>query len=177
MQGAKAVRRLGYLTFLLLIACPVWCGQRIQGIKVAIENPTGAARPAADVVVSIPVLLKIAPDLTLGSLMVTATGAATLAQDAATMEATEIPSQVDDLDGDGGGDELAFQIDLAPHQTRIVTISYGDADRILRLRNDYPHRTSALFSPKIEGLGWESERIAFRVYFDPRNAIDIYGKR
>lgn len=33
-----------------------------------------------------------------------------------------------------------------------------------------------MFSSKIEGLGWESDRIAFRVYFDSRN-IDIYGKR
>ena len=38
-------------------------------------------------------------------------------------------------------------------------------------------RTYALFSTKYEGLGWESENIAFRIYFDPRNAIDIYGKR
>jgi hypothetical protein len=27
---------------------------------------------------------------------------------------------VDDLDGDGKGDEIAFQIDLGPNQTRIV---------------------------------------------------------
>jgi len=45
------------------------------------------------------------------------------------------------------------------------------------LRNDYVPDTNALFSRKIEGLGWESDRVAFRIYFDPRNAIDIYGKR
>jgi hypothetical protein len=93
------------------------------------------------------------------------------------MDSIELPSQVDDLDGDGKGDEIAFQINLGPHQTRIVTSSYGEADRILRLRNQYPERTNALFSSKIEGLGWESERIAFRLYFDRRNDIDIYGKR
>src|SRR5258708_3480588 len=74
-------------------------------------------------------------------------------------------------------DELAFQVDLAPHQSRIVTISYGEGARIWRLRSDYKQRTAALFSSKIEGLGWESERVAFRIYFDMRNAIDIYGKR
>jgi len=74
-------------------------------------------------------------------------------------------------------DTLAFQIDLGPHQTRIVTISYGEPDRVLRIRGEYPQRTNALFSSKIEGLGWESDRIAFRVYFDARNDIDIYGKR
>lgn len=29
---------------------------------------------------------------------------------------------------------------------------------------------------KYEGLGWESERVAYRWYFDPRSAIDIFGK-
>jgi hypothetical protein len=84
---------------------------------------------------------------------------------------------VDDLDGDGKADELAFQIDLGPRQTRTVTVQYGGPDQIYRLRKDYRERTYALFSTKYEGLGWESEDIAFRIYFDPRNAIDIYGKR
>jgi len=29
----------------------------------------------------------------------------------------------------------------------------------------------------IEGAGWESDRIAYRVYLDKRNAVDIYGKQ
>ena len=33
------------------------------------------------------------------------------------------------------------------------------------------------FATRYEGLGWESEDIAWRIYFDKRNAIDIYGKR
>ena len=33
------------------------------------------------------------------------------------------------------------------------------------------------FATRYEGLGWESEEIAWRIYFDKRNAIDIYGKR
>jgi hypothetical protein len=149
----------------------------IKSVKIAVENPTDSGRAAADVVVSIPELRKSTPDFTAGGLLVTCTSAATVEQDATIVESIELPSQVDDLDGDGKGDELAFQIDLGPHQTRIVTISYGEPDRVLRIRNEYPQRTNALFSSKIEGLGWESDRIAFRVYFDPRNDIDTYGKR
>ena len=156
---------------LAFLSSALFCSsQEIKGVKIAIENPAAVARPAADVVVDIPQLRKIAPDLTPASLIVTATNASTLEQDASVLEAEELPSQVDDLDGDGKADELAFQIDLAPHQTRIVTISYGDMEKILRIRLDYAQRTNALFSNKIEGLGWESERIAYRVYFDPRNA-------
>src|SRR2546423_13651778 len=30
---------------------------------------------------------------------------------------------------------------------------------------------------KFDGLGWESEATAWRIYFDKRNAIDVWGKR
>jgi unsaturated chondroitin disaccharide hydrolase len=152
-------------------------GAHIKGIKLAVENPTDAPRPGANVVVRIADLRKIAPDFTPSSVILTTSDAKTLEDDAAMLVTIELPSQVDDLDGDNKGDELAFQIDLKPHQTRVVTISFGDQDRIWRLRGDYPRRTEALFSKKIEGLGWESERNAWRIYFDPRNAIDLYGKR
>src|SRR6267378_5188591 len=150
---------------------------QIKNIKIAISNPGDHARKAADIVIPIAQLRKIAPDFTPGSVIVTASDASTLEQDASVLQTEELPSQVDDLDGDGKADELAFQVDLAPHQSRIVTISYGEGARIWRLRSDYKQRTAAIFSRKIEGLGWESERVAFRIYFDPRNAIDIYGKR
>ena len=150
---------------------------QIKNIKVAISNPGDHPRKAVDIVISITEIRKVAPDFTPGAMVVTASDASTVEQDASATQTEELPSQVDDLDGDGKGDELAFQIDLAPHQTRIVTVSYGNQDRIWRLRGDYEQRTAALFSRKIEGLGWESERVAFRVYFDSRNAIDLYGKR
>ncbi len=68
---------------------------------------------------------KIAPDFYAGSQIVTASDASTVAEDAMVFHPTELPSQVDDLDGDSQPDELAFQIDLKPHQTRIVTIIVG----------------------------------------------------
>ena len=150
---------------------------RIKNIKLAISNPGSLPRKAADIVISITQIRKVAPDFTPGALIVTASDASTLEQDASALQTEELPSQADDLDGDGKADELVFQVDLTPHQTRIVTISYGNQDRIWRLRGDYKQRTAALFSRKIEGVGWESERVAFRVYLDPRNAIDLYGKR
>ncbi len=166
----RAVKRVGY--FLLLFAATNgWAAEKIKSVTVTVENPANVARIAADVVVSIQELRKTAPDFTAGAVRVTS------AASDSPKETIELPSQVDDLDGDGKADELAFQIDLAPHQTRVVTIQYGDPQEVLRVRQDYPDRTFALFSAKYEGLGWESENIAFRIYFDPRNAIDIYGKR
>lgn len=170
------MKKIGLLAFILLATIPAYGQEKPKSIKVFVLNPTNVARPAADVVLSIPEIQKTAPDFKAGAVLVTC-DTATGEQDATAGNSTELPSQVDDLDGDNEADELAFQIDLAPRQTRVVTILYGHPDQILRLRHKYPQRTNALFSTKIEGLGWESENIAFRVYFDPRNDIDIYGKR
>ena len=161
----------------LLLVGTALAEPHLSSIKVAVTNPTDLDRPAENIVLSLPELRKIAPDLHAGTLIVTASDAATLSEDATALQTTELPSQVDDLDGDNKADELAFQIDLKPHQTRIVSITYGDADRIFRLRDDYPKQTDALFATKIQGPGWESEFNAWRIYFDPRNAIDLYGKR
>jgi unsaturated chondroitin disaccharide hydrolase len=171
------MRTLKLLLASLLVAGSAVAEPHLLSIKLAVTNPTDQDRPAEPIVVSLPELRKIAPSLRAGTLIVTASDASTLAEDASAIQTTELPSQVDDLDGDNKADELAFQIDLRPHQTRIVTISYGDADTIFRIRDDYPKRTDALFATKIQGPGWESELNAWRIYFDPRNAIDLYGKR
>jgi len=160
-----------------MFACCARGHQSIKNIKIAVTNPTAAASPNTDVVVSIAEIRKVASDFTPGVVVVTSTAGKTVEEDEAILQTEELPSQVDDLDQDGAGDELAFQIDLLPHQTRIVTISYGEQNRVSLLRGDYPPRTNAMFSRKFEGLGWESERIAFRLYFDPRNAIDLYAKK
>jgi len=149
---------------------------RVKVLKLAVTNATSQPRPAEDIVIRIADLATVAPDLR-GPVIVTTSDAATLAEDSGVLQTSELPSQMDDLDGDGKSDELAFQIDLKPKQTRIVTVAYGDQAAIARLRGAYPARTEAKFSKRYEGPGWESETTAWRIYFDKRNAIDLYGKR
>src|SRR5579864_9374515 len=157
----------GLCTLLFLLAAPCsWAEPHLKCIKLAVANPTDQNRPAEDIVLKVSELKKIAPDFYAGSQIVTATDASTVAEDAAVMHATELPSQIDDLDGDHKPDELAFQIDLKPHQTKIVTITWGPPDRIFRLRGDYEPQTNAIFTKKIDGMGWESKRDSFRLYFD-----------
>ena len=150
---------------------------RIKVLKLSVTNPSNEIRSAADIVVSVAELKRIAPDFKAGDVIVTTSDASTVEEDARTLQTIELPSQADDLDGDNKHDELAFQIDLKPRQTRIVTIAYGDTATIQRLRSDYPKRTAAKFTMKFDGLGWESEATAWRIYFDKRNAIDVWGKR
>jgi unsaturated chondroitin disaccharide hydrolase len=150
---------------------------RIKVLKLAVINPTDELRLHENVVLSVADLQRIAPDFKAGDVIVTTSDAATLEADARTLQTIELPAQADDLDGDNKYDELAFQIELKPRQTRIVTIAYGETATIQRLRSDYPKRTAAKFTMKFDGLAWESEANAWRIYFDKRNAIDIYGKR
>src|SRR5258708_21305515 len=118
-----------FLSCALLFSATAHAGSRLLGIKIAVTNPSGEERRAEPVVVPISELRKVAPDLRAGSLIVTVTHTADLQEDAATLQATEIPFQVDDLDDDGKADELAFQLDLKPHETCIVTITYGEPGR------------------------------------------------
>src|SRR2546421_1362212 len=150
---------------------------RVKVLKLSVTNPTDEARLHQNIIVSVAELKKVAPDFKAGDAIVTTSDASTLEEDARTLQTIELPSQADDLDGDNKYDELAFQIELKPRQTRIVTIACGDTATMQRLRSDYPKRTAAKFTMKFDGLAWESEATAWRIYFDKRNAIDIWGKR
>jgi unsaturated chondroitin disaccharide hydrolase len=150
---------------------------RVKVLKLSVTNPTDQLRAHENIVINIADLKRIAPDFKAGDVIVTTSDASTLEEDARTLQTIELPSQADDLDGDNKYDELVFQIELKPKQTRIVTIAYGETATMQRLRSDYPKRTAAKFTMKFDGLAWESEANAWRIYFDKRNAIDFYGKR
>lgn len=107
----------------------------------------------------------------------------------------EIPSQLDDLDGDGRYDELAFVVDVVAESRIAVrftsepsTAEYPprvhaqmwlkNPDKSLRAvtvaesaADDMYHRLHH------HGPAFESERAAYRVYFDKKQSIDTYGKK
>src|ERR1700688_2767436 len=73
---------------------------QIKNIKIAISNPSDHPRPVSDIVIPIVQIRKIAPDFTPGAMIVTASDASTLEQDGSVMQTEQLPSQVDDLEGD-----------------------------------------------------------------------------
>ncbi|MDW7693458.1 DUF4861 domain-containing protein [Flammeovirgaceae bacterium SG7u.111] len=116
----------------------------------------------------------------------------------------DIPSQADDLDGDGTWDELAFVVEIAANRKIDITVDYAKPEEL----PSYPVRSNIRFAkrplnsedktleevqheirPKdhfkgaetiyyqMEGPGWENDLVAFRMYFDPRNGKDIFGKQ
>jgi len=176
MNVRLLIRLLSFLSLLTAITA-ISAAPRVKVLKLSITNPTDETRLHENIVLSVAELRRIAPDFKAGDMVVTTSNSSTLAEDAQTLQTIELPSQADDLDGDNKYDEIAFQIELKPKQTRIVTIAYGEAATMQRLRTDYPKRTAARFTMKFDGLAWESEVNAWRIYFDKRNAIDMFGKR
>ena len=128
-------------------------------------------------VVSVAALQKIAPDFDGKTFILTTSDAVTPEEDAKTTQSRPVPFQVDDLDGDGKPDEIAYTVEPNTRIRRVLTLSYGPESAIAPLRASFPKRVHALFAKKYDGIGWESDRVAWRLYFDQRNAIDLFGKK
>src|SRR5690349_16025582 len=93
--------------FILFFSSSLVAQPHLKCVKLAITNPADQNRPAENILVSVAELRKIAPDFYAGSQILTTTDASTVAEDATVLHTTELPSQVDDLDGDFKPDELA----------------------------------------------------------------------
>ena len=110
----------------------------------------------------------------------------------------EIPCQMDDLDVDGNMNEVAFVVHLKPFEEKKLKIELSfDSDTITR----FPKKVHAQLLKKLEdksfvsvdmmesntgdlyndlhhhGPAFESELIAYRIYFDQKQTIDLYGKK
>lgn len=143
-----------------------------QRIAVTVRNTTSRERPDEPVVLRVGDLQEEAEDFN-PHCFVVVDPAAESDHDKES-GGNDVPSQADDLDGDGQVDEIAFEVGLGPRESKRVFLYYepGDASRPL----DYVPQTHAFLSPRYEGPGWESNIIAYRLYLDARNAVDVFGK-
>lgn len=109
----------------------------------------------------------------------------------------QISFQLDDLNNDGIADELVFLIDLKAKQTKKIKIKPTNekkrkyfpkevyADLILKNENGEHEFVKEISSVKNDmynklhhhGVAFESELIAYRIYFDNKSTIDVYGKK
>jgi unsaturated chondroitin disaccharide hydrolase len=122
-------------TILILVAACTLYAAPIKFLKLAVTNPTAEGRFNEPVAVAIADLKRIAPDFDAAAAIVTTSDAATLMQDAATIQTVELAARVN-------GASLTFAVSLTPNQTRIVSIAYGSAAAIGHLRIPNPQRVS-----------------------------------
>jgi hypothetical protein len=109
-----------------------------------------------------------------------------------------IPSQCDDLDGDGNWDEVVFIVDFSANETKQIEVDfvpkeqYAEFEKRTNLRlaiiqedgtykevDNYralPCKEGFEIIAQAESVNWENDKIAFRNYFDCRNVKDLFGK-
>ena len=165
-------------------------GESAEGessFSVSVTNPSTIDRK------DVPVVIDLKKTLGEKAATVTSSFVATATND-------ELPSQLDDLDGDLIPDELCFVADIPAGATRSfrVVCSAISSPRAFPPRTAafmkvwdrkyrYPYINSIEYQGRNEplatydaiyghGAQWESELVGFRVYMDHRQSIDIYGK-
>ncbi len=109
----------------------------------------------------------------------------------------QISSQLDDLNKDGIPDELVFLLDLKGGQTQPVTVKIISesqrenfptevyADLITKSKDGKMEFVKEMSSTKNDmynkmhhhGVAFESTLIAYRIYFDNKSTVDLYGKK
>ncbi len=109
----------------------------------------------------------------------------------------QISSQADDLNKDGVIDEIVFLVDLKPGENKKITLkTICDKDRVqfpievytdlIFKEKDGTHKfVEEMSSTKNDmynqmhhhGVAFESALMAYRIYFDNKSTLDIYGKK
>jgi len=109
-----------------------------------------------------------------------------------------VPSQVDDLDGDGQWDELVVNLDFTALQTITLDVELVALDsypafekrtnvRLGIVQDDHSYQeVDSYQAPSCEdgfeiiaqgeSVNWENDKMGFRNYFDCRNVKDLFGK-
>lgn len=107
----------------------------------------------------------------------------------------EIMSQTDDLDGDGIADELAFVIDLQGGECKELVVKsvrrhaksaprvyadmiYKPDKKTMRYVTEMSSDSDNMYNRMHHhGVAFESEIMAYRLYFDNKQTVDMYGKK
>ena len=154
-------------------------------VEVTVKNPSGEARQ------DVPVVMDLKPWGDIRKAVVKVDG-------------KEIPSQLDDLDRDCVNDELCFLVNLDKKEKKTYCVSLYEegeqaqypartfAELCLPSRNKKLAKNqqdiylkSIAFDKRTKdpyhyvhshGICFESDLVAMRIYFDHRQAIDLYGK-
>ena len=153
-------------SILIMSGCSLPGGKRqeVPKIEIIVDNPLPVKRIDEFVVLKVAKLKEFAPDFSQSTFIVVQAGSN-----------QEIPHQLDDIDNDGAGDEIAMILDMEPGERKQIEIRYAPEERAVRL--GYEKRTRTAVHPEYEGIGWESELIAYRIYPDHRNSIGVFGKQ
>jgi len=137
------------LVALFLVAAAALAAAPPAAATVTVANPTAAARPAETVALSRAEIVRAAPGLDVTkAVVIDARGAPVL-------------SQLADTDGDDAPDQLLFQTDLGPRETKTFELRAGT--RAPAALADYKVY-GRFVRERHDDFAWENDRVAHRVY-------------
>lgn len=172
-------------TFLLCLAFVSQMMMAQTALEIMVSNPIDKERTAEPVVLA----LNSYTDMMVRSALVTKNG-------------QEIPCQLDDINGDGTFDQLCFLTNLGKREKQIFKVQLMDTGEP-RMYESKVYVDMMLVNNKIKssnkqnlyissltvdrgtnpywmlhhhGPAFENELVAYRIYFDHRQTVDIYGK-
>ena len=175
------MKKILSIVIILLAAATV----KAATFEVKVKNPLKNARK------DVPVVIDLKPYGDVKSVVVTTKDGL-----------TDVPCQADDLDGDGIADELCFLTDIEGKGTLTFNITtsiematktyeprvYAEmliSNKKVKQTNKHDLYISSLtvengtnpyWMLHHHGPAFESELVAYRIYFDHRQTVDIYGK-
>lgn len=167
---------------LLFSICTTVAGQ--DRIECTVSNPLNSQRENEPVVIRFADISKELPGYKGGDVSVY-------------NGTTEICSQQDDLDGDGVWDELVFLTDLDPKEEKTFILHINAAGKPQECMKEmnaqmFFKNPDGSITPTLEasstaddmyekmyhhGPAWESDKIGYRLYFDKKTTVDVYGKK
>ncbi|HGJ65832.1 TPA: DUF4861 domain-containing protein, partial [bacterium] len=169
----KKGKWLIYTAIFILILSFYGCGlpggrkKDIPKIEMIVENTLSEKRMDEFIVLRVSDLKEMAPNFSKDTFIVI---------QADTNQ--EIPSQVDDMNNDGEGDEIAMIISLEPKEKKRIIMRYSpESPENRSVTLGHKKRTRSAIHPEYEGISWESEIIGYRLYPDQRNSISVFAKQ
>lgn len=172
------------LASLLLAGCASNAGR--QAVECTVTNPLDTPRSDEPVVIRPADILKESPGFAGGDVSVW-------------YDDIEICSQRDDLDGDGAWDELVFLTDLGPGEEKTFVIRpaaggegappecpremnvqmfFNNPDKSITPTPEASSTADDMYDRMYHhGPAWESDKIGYRLYFDKKTTVDVYGKK
>lgn len=140
--------------------------QKISKIRISVQNPLPIHRKNVPIVLTSEYLRKVNSDFSFKAYSVVVGKAP---------QERMLPSQADDLDYDGERDRLSFLLDLAPEETKEISILY-DATVKAALTLELNKQTRAGIFPELGAVAaMESNLIAY--VLKPDGGIVAYGKK
>ncbi len=139
-----------FSTMIVFVLQYISCQNSINTVTVTVKNNMDVSRENETIVVKIAEIKKISPSINPELIQVTDKNSG-----------EKLVCQTIDLDGDDAADELIFQADFSPGETKIYSVQEVEKSPAEKPLS----KAYARFVPeRMDDFAWENDRIAYRMY-------------